>query len=46
VQIKPVGNLVIDMFDGQSKNLVWRGVSGRTSPEGGEERRQTGQGHR
>jgi len=28
VQIKPVGNLVIDMFDGQSKNLVWRAVSG------------------
>lgn len=24
---QPVGNLVIDMFNGQSKDLVWRGMS-------------------
>lgn len=27
MQNQPVGNLVIDIFDGQSKNLVWHGMS-------------------
>ena len=25
-----VGNLIVDIFDGQSKNLIWRGTASET----------------
>jgi hypothetical protein len=33
VENTPVGTLVLDIFDGRTKNLIWRGISSKTLSE-------------